>query len=157
MKKITIPLIIIIFNILIVVLTSFSLYDDYKRAGKFQWVDQNAIEDHEELFLTPIFFSLAILGMASIIYETLKLKGIIIQNVFVKTLDFLLKTLSYIYGTFLLFVSFIFVIMTLGNIGNHDYEKGFVFSVSILLMTLLSIGLLGGLIIYNNIRNKNSS
>ena len=148
---------IIVFNIILVVLTTYVLYDEYVRVGKFQWVDQSAIEDHEEFYFTPILFSVAILGLLSAICETLKFIEMRIQNIFLETLNLLLKGVSYLYGISLLLICFIFILMTLGNIGNHDYEKGFVLSVSILLLTLLCVGLFGGLIIYNNSGSKNSS
>lgn len=156
MKRRTISILIIVFNILLVVLTTYALYEEYIRVGKFQWVDKNAIEDHEELYFTPIFFCVVILGLLSFIHETLVLRGVRTQNTFLGTLSFLLKAMSYLYGTLLLIVCFIFISMTLGNIGNHDYEKGFELSVSIIILALLCVGLFGGLIIYNNSRSKNS-
>jgi len=156
MKKQIKSIVIICSNLLIVILTSIALYDEYKRIGKFQWVDQNAIEDYEEMYLTLIFVTIAILGLASIIYEILKLSKAPMQTSIPNFFYLLLKMLNCIYGIFLLIVSWIFIFMTLGNIGNHDHEKGFVFSVSIFLFTLLSVGILGGFIIYNDNRNKNS-
>lgn len=150
MRRKSISVIIVIFNILLVVLAFYYLYEDYLRVGKFQWVDPNAIEDNEELYFTPIFFCIFILGLISSIFDVLKLSGIRIHG----TLNILLKSISYIHGTFLLLVSIIFISMTLGNIGNHDYEKGFVLFTTMLMLTLLSIGLFGGLIIYNNTTRK---
>jgi hypothetical protein len=44
--------------------------------------------------------------------------------------------------------------MTFGNIGNHNYERGFEFYVSLLFLNLTCIGLLGGLIIFNEIKKE---
>lgn len=145
-------LLTIVLNLILVGFICWAIYDEYRRVGKFQWVDSNAIEDHEELYLTPIFVIIALLGTASVLYETLSSKrastnvGQIITSLF--------RWLSLIYGAFLMIVSLLFIFMALGNIGNHDYEKGLVLSVSILLLTLISVGLLGGLIIYNDIKKQ---
>jgi hypothetical protein len=53
-------LLIIGFNLILVGFVCLIIYEEYMRVGKFQWVDPEAIEDNEELYLTPIFIVLAL-------------------------------------------------------------------------------------------------
>lgn len=147
-------LLIIALNFVLVGFVCFQIFVEYKRVGKFQWLDPNAIEDNEEFYLMPIFVIIALLGISSIVNETLGLLRAFIRTTIGKLITALFSWISLVYGTFLLFVSSLFLKLALGNIGNHDYEKGFVLDVSIALLTLISIGFLGGLIFYNEIKNN---
>ena len=147
-------LLIICLNLIIVVFVCWTIYDEYRRVGKFQWVDPNAIEDHEELYLTPIFVIIAFLGSISILHEILDLKKASMQTSIRKIIISMFRWLSLLYGVFLIVVSLILILMTFGNIGNHNYERGFEFYVSLLFLNLTCIGLLGGLIIFNEIKKE---
>lgn len=147
-------LLLICLNLILVVFVCWIIYDEYRRVGKFQWVDPNAIKDHEELYLTPIFVIIALLGTVSILHEILALKKASMQTSIRKINISMFRWLSLIYGVLLIVVSSIFILMTLGNIGNHNYERGFAFYVSLLFLTLICIGLLGGLIIFNEIKKQ---
>jgi uncharacterized membrane protein len=65
--------------------------------------------------------------------------------------------MSFLNGTVLLIISNIFLSLIIGNIGNQYVEKGFVFSVSIIILSLVCVGFFGGLILYNVLPNKNNS
>lgn len=147
-------LLIVCINLILVGFVCWAIYDEYRRVGKFQWADPNAIEDHEELYLTPIFVIIALLGTVSIFHEILTLKKASMQTSIRKIIISMFRWLSLIYGVFLIVVSSVFILIALGNIGNHDYERGFAFYVSLLFLTLICIGLLGGLIIYNEIKKQ---
>ena len=157
MNRRTISVVIIKINLLLVASACYLLYVDYMQIGKFQWVDPSAIADHEELYLTPILFGIALLGFFSIMHETLTLTGTKFQHVFFQILKILLKATTYLYGIMLSSVSFIFIWMTIGNIGNQGYVHAFVLMVSLWLLTLSGIGLFGVLIIYHNTRITKTS
>ena len=87
-------LLIICLNLIIVVFVCWTIYDEYRRVGKFQWVDPNAIEDHEELYLTPIFVIIAFLGSISILHEILDLKKASMQTSIRKIIISMFRWLS---------------------------------------------------------------
>lgn len=157
MRSKTISYIIIAINLLILALIAFTFYDEISRTGKIEWVNQNEIEDGDELYLLPILFLIAILGITSVIYEFIKLARIRSGVVYFKTLSLFLKILSITYGSILIITTFVLLIGVLGNSGSFDLNKEFLRSILFIVATLLVIGLLGGLIVYHNTRSKNSA
>ena len=145
MKSRTTKLLIVFLNLILIGFLSYTIYDEYVRIGKFQWIDSNAVEDNEEFLITPISAIIISFGCINLLYEILPILKINIR----KLILVFLRRISYLYGSFLIFISAIFILLTLINIGNHDYNMGFILNVSIFLFALLSIGFLGGLIIYN--------
>lgn len=86
---------------------------EYNRVGKFQWVDPHAIEDKEELYLTPLFVLIAFLGISSMIYE---LQELVLNSIQTKRWYFfnqLFRWLSLAYGVILIFFSLLFIFLTI--------------------------------------------
>lgn len=149
MKPQTRSIILIIINIVLVTFEVQALYSEYKHAGKFQWVDPNAIEDYEEFYDTPILFVFAVLGLLSILREALIWKEKSSQNRFLRQLNSMLKSISYLYGSLLVLISLIFIIMVLLNMDNHDFTKKLVPLVSSMMLISTVVGLFGAFIIYH--------
>jgi len=109
---------IIILNFFFITVSIYLLVEDYYRVGKFQWVDQNAIDDNEELFFNPICVITIILGIISIFYQ-LRWRTPGPQNYITKfLLKFAATPLRIIYGVFSLLLGFTFFILVAGNVGN---------------------------------------
>jgi hypothetical protein len=157
MKTMIKRVVIIILNSILVVITFIQLYNDFKEQGKFQWVDQSRIEDHEELYFTPIFVTIVGFGLIVILYNILKPKNKSLNKGIKDIIIGILRYLYIIYSIFLVTVSSIFLIMLIGNAGNHSNERGFFFSFFIFILILIAIFSFGVLMIYDEIRKKNSS
>ena len=110
---------IIILNAFFILGSIYALYEDYRRVGRFQWTDPDAVEDNEELYLNPIFVVTIILGLISILNyipaKTDRDKGSVLN--FLK--KFISIPLCLLYGTFASLVGIVFLAMLAGNLGNN--------------------------------------
>lgn len=133
-------------------LCCYLLYEDYQRVGKFQLVDQNAIEDNEELYINVISIMVLGLGFFSILTQFSLNK--LYSNNYIKIF---MKTINSIYGIFLVSVSAIFFLLLLGNLGNNSINgiKDIVF-LSLMFLILISFGYLGFIIIWQVVKKENS-
>lgn len=147
--------IIIFCNLIIIIISFLALYDDYKRKGKFQMVDENAIEDSEELFLNPIFLTFIILGIATFIYELMKWNNKVFRSRITKRVFSFLRTMSFSYGFLLIVVSISFILMLIAHIGNN-FDTMDIFSL-LFLLSLIILGLLGAIIIKKCMSSLNDS
>ncbi|MES2617941.1 MAG: hypothetical protein V4613_08680 [Bacteroidota bacterium] len=143
MKK---RIILIILNVIIVVFSINPLYQEYKIKGTLVWPDPDLVEDHEETLFIPFLIAVIVLGLMAITYELLKTQ----KQLFIRLLNIVLRFLSYMYGFILFFSSLLVLVRLFANIGNHDHENGFVLSITLTLLILLSICSLGCYIMYNN-------
>lgn len=124
-------------------LLCYLLYEDYQRVGKFQWVDQNAIEDGEELYSNIISVVVLGLGLISILTQ------FFLKNLYTKKLlEILLKVVNGIYGIFLILVGVTFTLMLLENLGNNPMNgiKDIAF-LSLMFIVFISFTYLGILIL----------
>lgn len=148
MKKVQ----IIILNLLMIALCCYLLYEDYKRVGKFQWVDQNAIEDYEELYINVISAIAIVLGFISISTQFM-LKKLHSDT----PIGTVLKLVNGFYGIFTILVGGMFFLMLIGNLGNNSVN-GFEDNFFLIKMfsTFILVGYLG-LLILSQLLNKGRS
>lgn len=141
-------------NLILVSLAFMYLFSEHRRVGKFQWVDPHAIEDNEELYLTPIFVAVLILGIISVIHEAMKFRKNPPVTSIGRTSHTILENITTIYAALLVFAGFILIVMILGSIGNHG--KVYIPELLLFLLIPLYIGLLGGFMISSNLNKKGS-
>lgn len=136
---------IITLNLILIILCSYFLYEDYQRVGHFQWVDPNAVADDEELYLNGISVMMILLSLISVItqfnyreiFESYYKNRILIVG---------LNVINGFYGIFLAFIGAFFFVALLVNLGNsevNDLEDGlFVFLMFNALGSFFVLGVL---------------
>lgn len=120
------------------------LGEEYFKDQPFQWVDPNAVEDHEEIYLLPICAALSVLIILSSLHElAMRFTNANPIMIFIQNL---LRMFSYIYASILLLGGSALLItsMTLMNNGQ------FILELLLILMVALSTIFIGGFIIYHN-------
>lgn len=154
MKKKTRHLIIIIINLFLVATAGIPLLLEFINEGHIEWVSQHAIEDHEEFYFTPICFSIAVLGLFALIFETIKLFNITFESPLSKTLQLILKFISFLYGSLITGLCLILIFAGVSNMKNHGNSFS-IFSETFLSILIIScFCLLGLLIIYSSIKDE---
>ncbi|MBL7739966.1 MAG: hypothetical protein JNK14_12175 [Chitinophagaceae bacterium] len=148
---------IISLNIFFTLGSAYVLFEDYKRIGKFQWVDENRIQDNEELFLKPICAIMILMGIISIanqLYRSSdrdKYRSGIIKK-------YILEPLCLFYAAFAIFIGIVFLALGAGNT-SVSFEKDFK-DIFFSLLTFLSFAcycLMGFLTLYQTIRERTLS
>lgn len=155
MKKISISNIIIVFNLIIVGLSLYALIEDFIKVDEFKVVHPNEINEHEEIYYIPICLSFLIFGIVTIIYELIREKLIINQTSFYKIIELILRFISYLYAVCLFIFSLLTSILIFKTYKNELEDNGFIIILAILIFVIFNLTTLGGLILYNNFKNKN--
>jgi hypothetical protein len=149
---------IIILNSLFIGGSLYLLIEDYRRVGKFQWVDPAMIDDNEELFLNPICVATIVLGVISISIQSSSKITLSSKPALRALSKFDLYPLSILYGTFSMFVGVTLLSMGVGHVANGIYND--FQDASLLFLMLLIFGayaLMGVLTLYQIFQDKKSS
>lgn len=144
MKKPTRSFILIAFNFLLLGACASILGEEYFKDQPFQWVDPNAIEDHEEIYLLPICAALSVLIILSSLHElAMRFTNANPIMIFIQNL---LRMFSYIYASILLLGGSVLLITSMTLMNNSQ----FILELLLILVVALSTIFIGGFIIYHN-------
>ena len=120
------------------------LGEEYFKDQPFQWVDPNAVEDHEEIYLLPICAALSVLIILSSLHElAMRFTNANPIMIFIKNL---LRMFSYIYASILLLGGSVLLITSMTLMNNSQ----FILELLLILVVALSTIFIGGFIIYHN-------
>ena len=155
MKKLSISNILIVFNLIIVGLSLYALIEEFIKVDEFNVVDLNDINEHEGIYYKSICLSFIIFGIVTIIYELIRKKLIINQTTFYKIVELILRFISYLYAVCLFIFSLLTSILIFKTYINELKDNGFIIILAILIFVVFNLTTLGGLILYNNLKNKN--
>lgn len=150
MKKPARTFIIFVFNFLLLGACATILGEEYFRNQPFQWVDPNAVEDQEEIYLLPICAVLSVLILLSLMYElAMRITTSYPIIIFIQNL---LRMFSYIYASILLLGGFALLFMSMTQIINGLFIYEHILIVTVALSTIF----IGGFIIYHILQEHES-
>lgn len=149
MKKIS--LVIVCLNLIYMAFAAYTLYEDYRTVGEFQWVHPDAIAQDEESYSNITCGAILFLGFAVMANQVVRRWNSKSHSWYMKAIKNFSAAISLIYGSFAVVFCLLILYILLTTIEDIQGKWGY---LSLFLLFSVGFGCLGSLLVLQRIGER---